>query len=175
MKGPEGMTLQLTRVYEEPHLTPDALHIDSTSGLSQPEDASSDVLLSTTEGALSSSTEAAVSSSTEDALSSSTEDKSEGKVQKALKAETLAFQASFAQAAAADKADRPAGVDFATAGQRTEAWHNMRQGRLTASSFANALGYDHIILCGDNLQVVQLRSSVLALRWVLCLDVVYGI
>ena len=67
-------------------------------------------------------------------------DQPEGKTQKALKAETLAFQAAFAQSAAADATGSHIGTNAAAVGQRTEEWFAMRQGRLTASSFANALG-----------------------------------
>ena len=114
---------------------PEALEIDSSSsGLSQSEDGATN------------SRAGVLFSSTGEAFSNNIEGTPEGKLQKAVKAETLAFQASFAQAAAADKADRPAGIDFAAAGQRTETWHAMRQGRLTASAFANALGYG-LIAC----------------------------
>lgn len=81
------------------------------------------------------------SSQPEGEVSGSTEDEAEDKGQKAVKPETLAFQATFAQAAAVNQSQSLSGLDFAAAGQRTEVWHAMRQGRLTASSFANALGY----------------------------------
>lgn len=67
-------------------------------------------------------------------------DQPEGKAQKALKAETFAFQAAFAQSAAADTTASNTGTNAVAIGQRTEEWFAMRQGRLTASSFANALG-----------------------------------
>lgn len=85
------------------------------------------------------------SSQPEDQSASSIEEHPEGKGQRAVKAETLAFQASFAQAAAVNMGTSLSPVDFAAAGQRTEVWHAMRQGRLTASSFANALGYGFIV------------------------------
>ena len=134
------LPLQRLNLQKESNLMPEALEVDSSSssssGLSQSED-----------GAINSLAGVQLSS-TDNAFSSSVEGEPEGKVQKAVKAETLAFQASFAQAAAADKADRPAGADFAMAGQRTETWHAMRQGRLTASAFANALGYRLICFSG---------------------------
>ena len=62
---------------------------------------------------------------------------SEGK--KAVKPETLAFRATFAlSAAAAESADGK--VDFEAGGQRSEEWFALRQSRLTASAFSNALG-----------------------------------
>ena len=128
-----NLPLQHLNLQKDFNLMPEAPEVDSSSssssGLSQSEDGATNSMAGV------------LLSSTDNALASSAEGEPEGKVQKAVKAETLAFQASFAQAAAADNADRPAGADFAMAGQRTETWHAMRQGRLTASAFANALGY----------------------------------
>ena len=125
--------LQHLTLQTESRALPEARELHSSNGLHQSEDGLTD----STAGVQSSSSE-------EDALPSSIQGEPEGKAQRAVKAETLAFQASFAQAAAAGKADGTAGVDFATAGQRTEVWHTMRQSRLTASAFANALGYGHV-------------------------------
>lgn len=139
------VTLQHLSLQTESRALPEAWEVNSSNGLSQSEHA----LIDSMTGVLSSSSE-------DDALPSSVEGEPEGKAQKAVKAETLAFQASFAQAAAAGKADGTAGVDFATAGQRTEVWHTMRQSRLTASAFANALGYG---LVGSLMTVLQTRIS----------------
>lgn len=135
------LTLQHPSLQTESRALPEAWEVHSSNGLSQSKDALTDSMA----GVQSSSSE-------NDALPSSLEGEPEGKAQKAVKAETLAYQASFAQAAAAGKADGTAGVDFATAGQRTEVWHTMRQSRLTASAFANALGYD---LVGSLMTVLQ--------------------
>lgn len=148
VKEATGSDLPLQRLSLEKEFRsmPEALEANSnsSSGLSQSHDGATH------------STAGVLFSSTDDVSSGSEEP--EGKVQKAVKAETLAFQASFAQAAAADKVDRPAGADFATAGQRTETWHAMRQGRLTASAFANALGYGLISSSADRCQVLILGS-----------------
>ena len=125
------LSLQHLSLQTESRALPEAWEVHSSNGLSQAEDGLTD---STAAGVQ-------LSSSGDDVLPSSIEGEPEGKAQRAVKAETLAFQASFAQAAAAGKADGTAGVEFATAGQRSEAWHTMRQSRLTASAFANALGY----------------------------------
>ena len=77
----------------------------------------------------------------EDALlDGDTEESLEGNREKAIKAETLAFQASFAQSAAVGGAADKDGADFASVSQLSDDWHVLRQGRLTASTFANALG-----------------------------------
>lgn len=70
------------------------------------------------------------------------------RTRRAIKPETLAFRESFAEAAAsAAAADAAAAASAASAGmdmgageQRTAAWHALRDSRLTASAFANALG-----------------------------------
>ena len=137
LEGATGsnLSLQILSIPKESRPMPEGSEADTNSSrLGQSEDIATD------------STVCVLVGSRGDAFSGSVEGQPEGKVQKAVKAETLAFQASFAQAAAAVEADRPAVVDFAMAGQRTEMWHTMRQGRLTASAFANALGYG-LIAC----------------------------
>ena len=54
--------------------------------------------------------------------------------------ETLAFQASFALSAAAAAKAAGSKIDFQAGGQRSQAWFDLRQSRLTASAFANAIG-----------------------------------
>ena len=58
---------------------------------------------------------------------------------KVVKPETIAFRDSFAQSAAHVKGGK-ASADARGVEQRTAAWHALRDSRLTASAFANALG-----------------------------------
>ena len=58
---------------------------------------------------------------------------------KVVKAETIAFRDGFAQSAASAGGSSLA-LDVAGVEQRSAAWMAMRDSRLTASSFANALG-----------------------------------
>ncbi|KAL3163183.1 hypothetical protein ABBQ32_009589 [Trebouxia sp. C0010 RCD-2024] len=135
-----SLPLQHSSVHEDSSSTSDALENHSRSDSSQPEVD----------------------------MSGSTEDKPEGKGQKAVKPETLAFQASFAQAAAVNQGESLSGADFAAAGQRTEVWHAMRQGRLTASSFANALGMfsgGRETLWAEKLGLVPRFAGNAATRW----------
>ena len=69
-----------------------------------------------------------------------TSDPAQPAEKKPVKPETLAFQTSFAQSAAAAAAASASKVDFDAGGQRSQAWFDLRQGRLTASAFANAIG-----------------------------------
>lgn len=55
------------------------------------------------------------------------------------RSELLDLEASFAESAAAAEAG-DSKVDFEAGGQRSEEWLALRQSRLTASTFANALG-----------------------------------
>ena len=60
-------------------------------------------------------------------------------LKKVVKPETIAFRDSFAQSAAHVKGGT-ASADARGVEQRTAAWHALRDSRLTASAFANALG-----------------------------------
>ncbi|KAL0042026.1 hypothetical protein WJX77_001122 [Trebouxia sp. C0004] len=64
---------------------------------------------------------------------------SQGAGMKGKRPELLAFETSFAQAAAAAEA-ADTKVNVGAGGQLSAEWHALRQGRLTASTFANALG-----------------------------------
>ena len=59
---------------------------------------------------------------------------------KVVNPETLAFRANFAHAAAAAAESAGSKVELKAGEQRSPEWFALRQGRLTASTFANALG-----------------------------------
>jgi putative phage-type endonuclease len=58
-----------------------------------------------------------------------------------VKASTVAFRQSFAQAAAMQQASSSQFSDFSNGEQRTSQWLSLRERRLTASAFSKALGF----------------------------------
>lgn len=85
-----------------------------------------------------------------------------------VKASTLAFRRSFAEAALQATNSGPTAEEMASGEQRTDAWLALRERRLTASAFSKALGFfegDRLGLWEEKVGLKEPFSGNEATRW----------